>query len=480
MVPPITTESDALVRIGHQRTYVFHKNGIETIGLQPGFSGKVDEFGMLIPFPSPPAVRKLPENFFAHIAAAIDPPEVVVNVSPQFGGFGGGGAFGGVGGGGFLGAAPDPFGPDQVRVVREEAVGMYELAVLQAGSAKALARWMKEHAYRFPDGMEDVCNEYVSKGWCFVAVKSKVGREATSQPKPAQREVKNKLPEDWSFDGEVQAMEFRFPSEELIVPMRLSVFNEGELRNIVYVLSDSPNRIRDIPEEYVVRQIPGGKLIQNLTGPLPLRVVGGTAKDIQKWQRENLISQRDPRPANGKAAELFAADVDAAISGELISQREANAKQMLNISERLQLRGEQIDRSIERSDLREHHAKVRKSLDELRDMTLSVIDGDYPRDVLADDNLTFSEYTVSSAKNTSRNYNAREAGPTAKPEGILYLGALPPLPEEDVSHIADMNSPRKPAISRYNPLIWFSVAIVLFGLLCWRRTSTIDATHGDV
>ena len=52
-------------------------------------------------------------------------------------------------------------------------------------------------------------------------------------------------------------------SEELVVPMRLSAFNEGELRNIVYLLTDGPRKIRAIPEEYVVRQVPGAQLLKN-------------------------------------------------------------------------------------------------------------------------------------------------------------------------------------------------------------------------
>ena len=60
MVPPIYTGGgQPITRIGEQKTYVFYKDGIETFVIRPGFSGKVDEFGMLIPFPAAPAVRKV-------------------------------------------------------------------------------------------------------------------------------------------------------------------------------------------------------------------------------------------------------------------------------------------------------------------------------------------------------------------------------------------------------------------------------------
>lgn len=63
MVPPIYTGKILpLARVGEQRTYVFYKDGVESFAIRPGFTGKVEEFGMLIPFPTPPAVRKISDH----------------------------------------------------------------------------------------------------------------------------------------------------------------------------------------------------------------------------------------------------------------------------------------------------------------------------------------------------------------------------------------------------------------------------------
>src|SRR5436309_15158029 len=81
MVPPIyVNDNTSLVRVGDEQTYVFFKDGLETFVIRPGFSGKVEDFGMLISFPTPPALRKVSEDIFPQIAKAIDPPEVVVDV----------------------------------------------------------------------------------------------------------------------------------------------------------------------------------------------------------------------------------------------------------------------------------------------------------------------------------------------------------------------------------------------------------------
>src|SRR5438876_12059681 len=140
MVPPIyVNDNTSLVRVGDEQTYVFYKDGLETFVIRPGFSGKVEDFGMLITFPTPPALRKVSEDIFPQIGKAIDPPEVVVDLRLRF-------APGrGLGGGAVRAQsrrATDglALAKDEVRVLRQEAVGMYEAAVLEAGSAAALKR----------------------------------------------------------------------------------------------------------------------------------------------------------------------------------------------------------------------------------------------------------------------------------------------------------------------------------------------------
>ncbi len=424
MVPPVYLgEGVPLVRVGHQQTFVFYKDGVESFVIRPGFSGKVDEFGMLIPFPTPPAIRKVPDHIFEHIAAAVDPPEVVIdlrfalfgnrdraNARKQSAQSGGDDASG--------------LKYDTVRVLRQEAVGMYEVAVLEAGSAAALKRWMDDHGYKYPNGMDKPCNEYVEAGWCFVAVKTKVGQKDGVDPQPGQRNVNEKLPDGSTFDGAVQAMGFRFQVDELVVPMRLSAFNDGELHNIVYILTDGPRRIRSIPAEYVVRQISGEQLIKNVTEPLPLRIIGGTENSIPEAWRSALPAQRDPTPHNAAAKELFASDLLAVRSGELVLPHEEQEKELLRIGERFGLRGPQIDQLHEQALAEGRHKTVEAALADLKGMTLSVVDGDFPRELLARENLKFAEYRMPQRLNTPTSYDAKLKGPAGKKEGLLKFGSL--------------------------------------------------------
>jgi hypothetical protein len=424
MVPPIYTGQEVLItRIGLQKTYVFHKNGVETFVIRPGFSGKIDEFGMLIPFPSVPAIRKAPDNVFEHLANAIDPPEYVIDLRPQRGGFFGGG-FGGAGGGG-LGGGGMEFGMEiakhEVRVIKEEAVGMYEVAVLQAGSAEALNKWMDEHKYQYPKGMDEVAEEYIEEKWCFVAVKTRVGQKDGVDPKPGQREANADLEPGSAFDGFVQAMGFRFHTKELVVPMRLSTFNEGDLHNVVYILTDSPRMIREIPEEYVVRQVSGEQLRKNVTQPLPLRILGGEFEDIPDFQRVNLKTALDPIPKNGLAKQLFAADLMSVATRKLSLDHEEEQKQLLRIGEQLELRGADFDKLIEEEGERMSRLTEKANLKRLDDMTLTVVDGEFPREVLARQNLKFPEFRLAADKNNAQHYDAKLFGPGEADRGGVLI-----------------------------------------------------------
>lgn len=451
MVPPIKfTGEETLVRIDIQRTYVCFDRGIESIVLRPGFRGSVADFGMLIPFPQPPEIRKVDDNIFHHIAAAIDPPEVEIDLTPPSRAWGGGlgGGFGGGGLGGFGGRGPRPgagFGglgvisKEEVKVVKVEAVGMYEVAVLAAGSAEALNRWMADHGYRYPTGMDEVCNEYIEQSWGFVAVKTSVASKATTDPQPGQREVQGRLPQGSGFEGHVQAMGFRFHSEELVVPMRLSAFNEGELRNVVYLLTEGPKAIRDIPEEYVVRQVAGKQLVHNLTELLPLRVIGGeidngrivagtlvsgTVENLTKERLAAAKPERDPEPYNGLARHLFTSDMLSIGRGQLLHSFEERTKQLANISTNLGINDSLVAHLYEYKPTEgERQQGYDEALEWLERMTMTVVDGDFPRDVLAHDNLTFKNFRMPGKRNHTWQYNARYDGPHKRRSGVRIVAA---------------------------------------------------------
>ncbi len=392
MVPPISLdgEPNTIIRVGEQKTYVFYKDDIETIVIHPGFEGNVDEFGMLIPFPDPPSLRKVSDDTFEHLEKAIDPPTITYWVNRPMP------VARAAGGARREKSAMAPGSPaeSEVRVLNEEAVGMYEIAVLEAGSPAALKAWMETHHYRFPDGMEKTCGEYITKKWCFVAVKTRVGQKSGVDPKPGMRETQPDKPKGAPFTGKVQAMGFRFHSKVLEVPMRLAAFNEGDLHNIVYVLAEDPMRAANLPKEMVTRQLSGKQLYKNLTEPLPYVIKGGTEKDMSPNDWTSLNAQRDPVPYTAAAADLFASDLYVIERGELSHTSEQREKSLLDIGERLGLRGGGLDALHDKELADERQAMKEESLGQLKGMYLSVIDGDFPRDVLSRENIRFEKFRL--------------------------------------------------------------------------------------
>jgi hypothetical protein len=422
MVPPIYVGQNGatIKRTGPQKTYVFFKDGVEDIVLRPGYSGNVEEFGMLVALPSAPELRKVPDEIFTHLANAVDPPEVVIDLRPRpkptyrnrYSEMS------------VAKSAPPPE-EDSVRVLKQEAVGMYEVAVLEAGSAKALDRWMTEHKFRYPAGMDTVVNDYVKLAWCFVAVKTRIGEKGPTNPQPGMRDVP--APPGGSFDGYIQGMGFRFTTKEAVVPMRLATYNDADdRRQIVFALTSSPVKFEGVPDEMVRRQLPGAKLERNVNGPLPLRIIGGKLKDVPESQLQGLKAQRDPAPHNGRARELFAGDMHAAKTKELAMPHEEEEKELLNIGERLSLRGPDVD-ALHNQELEKSREELAKSaLGDLSGMTLTVIDGAFPFELMRDKNLTLTSYAMPKASNDDVRYDTKQLGPGWKREGIVVEGDVDP------------------------------------------------------
>ena len=414
LVPPIVTRQNPerfLMRKGDQITFVFFKNGIQDVVLRPAFEGKVDEFGMLIPFASVPAIRKVADDVFAQIADAVQPPTVTIDLSPPKPRAA---AFGVRGG-----AVPKRKGGKleykEVRVLKKEAVGMYQVVVLEAGSAAALKRWMTTHGYVYPDGMDKPVNEYVEKRWCFVAVKARVGKKKGVEPRPGLKKTDPKLPDGATFTGAVQAMGFRFRVKEPVVPMRLSAYNPGKLHNIVYALTDKAVRFKELPGTFVKEQVSGKELLANLTEPLPatftfwgkgkretMSVKRGEKSGKLPEQPRRMLrlneqgwdSRRDPAPHNGKAKELFASNLLAAKLGRLSHEYEEKQKDLLNVGEEYRLRGPEVDALIHAEMAKWKKEELGDVIEGLKEMTLTVIEGDFPREVLRGNDLTFLAYAL--------------------------------------------------------------------------------------
>src|SRR5204863_7237748 len=101
-------------------------------------------------------------------------------------------------------------------------------------------------------------------------------------------------------------------------------------------------------------------------------------------------------------------------------------KMLLRIGASSGLRGSEIDKLNLAALDKEREKAVKDALGDLKKMTMTVIDGDFPREVVGAQNLIFGEYKMPARRNSSEFYDAKDKKPAGKREGTLKLGALEP------------------------------------------------------
>ena len=121
---------------------------------------------------------------------------------------------------------------------------------------------------------------------------------------------------------------------------------------------------------------------------------------------------------------MFASDLLAVADGTLSLGHEEQEKELLNIGEYFGLRGPAIDRKNATALKSDREKTVVSGLELLKSMTLTVVDGDFPREVLAKENLTFANYRMPRNRNNTLNYDANRFGPGSKKEGTLKVGSI--------------------------------------------------------
>ena len=145
-------------------------------------------------------------------------------------------------------------------------------------------------------------------------------------------------------------------------------------------------------------------------------------------------------------------------NGRLSHPFEEDEKMLLRIGENFGLRGPEIDKLNLAALDREREKAVKDAADDLKRMTMTVIDGDFPREVVGAQNLIFGEYKMPARRNSTEFYDAKDKKPAGKREGTLKLGALEP---------PDKRSVRWKRLSSLGAILGMSLAAAL-GWRCRR------------
>ena len=188
----------------------------ETLHVIPLFSGDAREFAWIVPLPAPPEIVASDIHLFNDAERFSQP--VYRHRDEGFK----------CDDRDYLVGAP---GQDEVEIISDQVVGIYQTLVVTANDAAALADSLQGWGYLPPDGDEDaesVLQYYVAKDWYFAVMR--VDTTAFAEQFPYQQD---------SYDGAIQPMAFAFDSPEIVYPLRISRLSAAPVsRVLLYVVAD--------------------------------------------------------------------------------------------------------------------------------------------------------------------------------------------------------------------------------------------------
>jgi hypothetical protein len=158
-----------------------------------------DDVGLIFPTPAPATVTAGDRDTFARIEEAIAPKQVVVD--DWWATDGGDGAT----------AGGPPAVLDQVQL------GPVQATTLAADDAAGLGAWLDENGYGIRPEIAEGLQDYVDRGWYFVALK---------------------LTSAAPLDGLLDPVRFTFDSDRLVYPMALSRRAETVQQARLYIVQD--------------------------------------------------------------------------------------------------------------------------------------------------------------------------------------------------------------------------------------------------
>ena len=126
-----------------------------------------------------------------------------------------------------------------VTVIREEIVGMFQAAILQATSADDLTQWLNDNDYKFDPADAKVLGDYVAKNWFFVAMKLD-----SSQVPPFVNQW-------WAATTSPAKITFAHSNSSLTYPLKISAISTKERAEVlVYSIGKDPMRFPGAKVEY--------------------------------------------------------------------------------------------------------------------------------------------------------------------------------------------------------------------------------------
>ena len=226
-----------------QRAIIAWDGAEQRLAIDTAFTGEAAEFAWLVPLPSEPEITPATKGMF-DTAAVLTAPRLKRSSAGKLV-FGGVllilaslgmmalrssiarivllsviGCFGLVLGLPVMGTARGSAGsPSTVEVLSVGHAGLYETAVLRSKDAEELLAWLRSGGYGVQDGVADVVQDYLDKGWVFAAAKLTVEDAGASEHR-------------------AHPLQFRFATDVPVYPMALTAVGNREIDLEIFVFAD--------------------------------------------------------------------------------------------------------------------------------------------------------------------------------------------------------------------------------------------------
>ncbi len=212
-----------------QKAIIVHDAGREEMLLQVKYEGPLEEFGWLIPTPSLPKVEK----------GSMEPFYELSQLTQR--------RFGMSQHNGVQSLGEAKGAREDVKVIEIKTVGAYEVAILSAQDSGSLTRWLADHDYSLPEGKSEIIDEYIHRGWYFIAAKIELNkgidlkmasnseaknREIRTSP---QRTIQAKL-----STGELHPLLISFDTAKPVFPLKISAVGGKTSEVSLYVIAKQP------------------------------------------------------------------------------------------------------------------------------------------------------------------------------------------------------------------------------------------------
>ncbi|EEF60661.1 DUF2330 domain-containing protein [Pedosphaera parvula] len=228
-----------------QKAIIFHDAGREDLLLQVKYEGPLEDFGWLIPTPNLPDVREGTMGPFYELSKL---------TQRHFG------SGEGWGRGRGLDTLSNGGSAEDVKVIQIKTVGAYEVSILSPKDAGSLQRWLKAHAYSFPEGKSEIVEEYIRLGWYFIAAKIELNKglgfkkvPATSPKEaPGAATARTTLQSKLS-SGELHPLLISFDTPKAVFPLKISAVGGKPSEVSLYVIAAEPLLSRFIYGQSVER-----------------------------------------------------------------------------------------------------------------------------------------------------------------------------------------------------------------------------------